>query len=241
MRESRSAGRVNGAERRFTEGIDIIARKNRVPRRHVILSLGAASVTAVVGGSVQSEAEAAVPSAQPQGRRNEAVLSAQSQPETVYFQADGGINDAYLASQLAGNGQSIDNLAFITSVTNGNLELLGRGGAGTYVKLNYLDGGGNERTGVAVATGTDSPIISIAPEANGGATLDLENNALTGVETVVPSPDSDGQMNLDGLLALTPQAEPAVPATGGVLYVDSADGGLKFKGSSGTVTTIASA
>ena len=92
-----------------------------------------------------------------------------------------------------------------------------------------------------MTTGSDSPIVSIAPEANGGATLDLENNDLTGVETVVPSPDSDGQLTLDGLLALTPQAEPATPASGGVLYVDAADGALKFKGSSGTVTTIAPA
>jgi hypothetical protein len=48
-------------------------------------------------------------------------------------------------------------------------------------------------------------------------------------------------MNLDGLLALTPQPEPSTPASGGVLYVDSADGALKFKGGSGTVTTIAHA
>jgi hypothetical protein len=109
------------------------------------------------------------------------------------------------------------------------------------VKLNYLDGSGTERTGLAVSTGTDNPIISIAPEANGSATLDLENNDLVGVETVVPTPDNNGKLNLDGLLALTPQAEPAVPATGGVLYVDVADGALKFIGSSGTVTTIAPA
>ena len=107
------------------------------------------------------------------------------------------------------------------------------------MKLNYLDGGGSERTGLAVSTGTDDPIISIAPEANGRASLDLENNDLTGVETVVPSPDNHGQLKLDGLLALTPQPRPAVPASGGVLYVDSADGALKFMGSSGTVTTIA--
>jgi hypothetical protein len=160
---------------------------------------------------------------------------------TSHFGADGGISGAYLVNQLAGNGQSIDNLAFITSLATGNLELLARGGAGTFVKLNYLDGGGTERTGLAVSTGTSSPIISIAPEANGGATLDLENNDLTGVETVIPSPDSDGQLTLDGLLALTPQAEPATPAAGGVLYVDAADGALKFKGSTGTVTTIAAA
>ena len=57
----------------------------------------------------------------------------------------------------------------------------------------------------------------------------------------MPSPDSDGQLTLDGLLALTPQAEPATPASGGILYVDAADGALKFKGSSGTVTTVAPA
>jgi hypothetical protein len=160
---------------------------------------------------------------------------------TEHFQDDGGINDAYLVNQLAGNAQSIDNLAFITSLASGNLELLARGGAGTFLKLNYLDGGGTERTGLAVTTGSDHPTVSIAPEANGGATLDLENNDLTGVETVVPSPDSHAQLTLDGLLALTPQSEPATPASGGVLYVDSADGALKFRGRSGTVTTIAPA
>jgi hypothetical protein len=157
----------------------------------------------------------------------------------AHFQTDGGIAGAHLVNQLAGNGQSIANLAFITSVASGNLELLARGGAGTFVKLNYLDASGTERTGLAVTTGTSSPIISVAPEANGAATLDLENNALTGVETVVPSPDNNGQLNLDGLLALTPQPEPATPARGGVLYVDSADGALKFKGTTGTVTTLA--
>ena len=160
---------------------------------------------------------------------------------TDHFQPDGGIADAYLVSQLAGNGQSIDSLAFITSMAGGNLELLARGGAGTFVKLNYLDASGTERTGLAVTTGTSRPVISVAPEANGTATLDLENNGLTGVETVVPSPDNEGQLTLDGLLALTPQAEPATPARGGVLYLDSADGALKFKGSAGTVTTLAPA
>jgi hypothetical protein len=160
---------------------------------------------------------------------------------TSHFGTDGGISGAYLVNQLAGNGQSIDNLAFITSLSNGNLELLARGGAGTFVKLNYLDAGGTVRTGLAVSTATNNPIISIAPEANGAATLDLENNTLTGVETVTPSPDNHGQLSLDGLLALAPQAEPATPASGGVLYVDSADGALKFKGTSGRVTTIAAA
>jgi hypothetical protein len=157
----------------------------------------------------------------------------------VHFQADGGISGSYLAGQLAGNGQSIGSLAFITSAVGGNLELLARGGAGTFVKLSYLDGGGTERTGLAVSTGTSHPIISVAPEAGGGATLDLENNDLVGVETVVPSPDAGGRLTLDGRLAFTPQAPPAVPASGGVLRVDAASGALRFTGRSGTVTTIA--
>jgi hypothetical protein len=216
------------------------ARKTRFPRRRFILGGGVAFAAAGLDGIGQSRADAAVTTpTPPQSSGNGAAVS--DQARSAHFQSDGGVNNAYLVDQLAGNGQSIANLAFITSISSGNLELLGQGGAGTYVKLNYLDGSGTERTGVAVATGTDNPIISIAPEANGGATLDLENNDLTGVETVVPSPDNHGQLNLDGLLALTPQAEPAVPASGGVLYVDSADGALKFIGSSGTVTTIAPA
>jgi hypothetical protein len=160
---------------------------------------------------------------------------------TQHFQPDGGIAGGYLADQLAGNGQSIGSLAFITSLPDGNLELLARGGPGTFVKLSYLDATGTERTGLAVTTGSDAAIVSIAPEANGAASLDLENNDLTGVGTVVPSPDNDGQLRLDGLLALTAQAEPATPPSGGVLYIDTADGALKFKGSSGTVTMIAPA
>src|ERR1700679_3009908 len=97
---------------------------------------------------------------------------------TSHFGTDGGISAAYLVNQLAGNGQSIDNLGFITSLARGNLELLARGGAGAFVKLNYLDARGTERTGLAVTTGTSSPIISVAPEANGAASLDLENNDL---------------------------------------------------------------
>src|SRR5260370_13679586 len=121
---------------------------------------------------------------------------------TDHFQADGGIVDAHLVDQLAGNGQSIDNLAFITSLTSGNLELLTRGGAGTFLKLNYLDAHGTERTGVALTTGTDTAIISIAPDANGQATLALEDNDLTAVATAVPAPYNQCQINLDALLPL---------------------------------------
>jgi hypothetical protein len=150
-------------------------------------------------------------------------------------------HSAAKADRATSKGQSISNVAFITSASHGNIEVLGRGGSGTFVKLNYLDGNQTERTGVAVSTGTDKPVISIAPEANGSASLDLENNALVGVEEVVPSPDNHGQLNLDGLLALTPQVKPAAPSKGGVLYVDSADGALKFMGSAGTVTKLAPA
>jgi hypothetical protein len=186
-------------------------------RRGFILGAGAAVTAAGVSRAAPADAAAAV----------------------VHFQADGGISGSYLAGQLAGNGQSIGALAFITSAVGGNLELLARGGAGTFVKLSYLDGGGTERTGLAVSTGTGHPIISVAPEAGGGAALDLENNDLVGVETVVPSPGAGGQLTLDGRLAFTPQAAPAVPASGGVLRVDAASGALRFTGRSGTVTTIA--
>ena len=37
------------------------------------------------------------------------------------FQSDGGINGGYLVNQLAGNGQSVARLAFITSAAGGNL------------------------------------------------------------------------------------------------------------------------
>jgi hypothetical protein len=204
-----------------------------------MVSAGVAATVAVVSRPGQPEAAAETTPAEPRHQGSIPAMSSPAQADVTHFQPDGGINDGYLVNQLAGHGQSIDSLAFITSVPGGNLELLGRGGAGTFVKLNYLDGGGSERTGLAVSTGADDPIISIAPEANGSASLDLENNDLTGVETVVPSPDNHGQLRLDGLLALTPQPQPAVPASGGVLYVDSADGALKFVGSSGTVTTVA--
>jgi hypothetical protein len=64
---------------------------------------------------------------------------------TTHCQSDGGIVSAHLVNQLAGNGQSFDNLAFITSLVSGNLELLARGGAGTFVKLNYVDASGTTR------------------------------------------------------------------------------------------------
>jgi hypothetical protein len=51
-------------------------------------------------------------------------------------------------------------------------------------------------------------------QSDGAATLDLENNSLTGVETVVPSPDNHGQLDLDGLLALTPRPSRPRPPTG---------------------------
>jgi hypothetical protein len=206
------------------------ARKRAVSRRGFILGAGAAVTTAGLGPGTAQAAQAGPPG-----------TSGPVRPDVVHFQSDGGISSAYLAGQLAGHGQSIGALAFITSAVAGNLELLGRGGAGTFVKLSYLDGGGTERTGLAVSTGTDHPIISIAPEAGGGATLDLENNDLAGVETVRPAPGAHAQLRLKGLLALTPQPRPATPAAGGVLYLDATGGGLKFTGRSGTVTTIAPA
>jgi hypothetical protein len=214
-------------------------RKRALSRRGFIRGAGAASAAAVTAAGRGAPAAAAAPGAS--GRQRGPGPAAGVQPAVVHFQPDGGISGGYLAGQLAGHGQSVADLAFITSAAAGNLELLGRGGAGTFVKLNYLDGGGTERTGLAVSTATDHPVISVAPEAAGGATLDLENNDLAGVQAVVPSPDGHAQLRLDGLLALTPQPRPARPARGGVLYLDTAGGALRFTGSAGTVTTIAPA
>ena len=148
---------------------------------------------------------------------------------TTHFQPDGGIAGAYLVNQLAGQ-RPVDRQPGLHHLGGPwQPRAAGPRRRGHVRKLNYLDAGGTERTGLAVTTGTSSPIISVAPEANGAATLDLENNSLTGVKTVVPSPDNHGQLDLDGLLALTPQAEPATPAHGGVLYVDSADGALNSR------------
>jgi hypothetical protein len=70
--------------------------------------------------------------------------------------------DGYLVNQLAGNGQSIDNLAFITSLVSGNLELLARGGAGTFLKLNHLDGGAVAE-GALKFKGSSGTVTTIAP------------------------------------------------------------------------------
>jgi hypothetical protein len=211
-------------------------------RRRFIRGAGAAVTAAGLAPPVSALAAPGLPPGGPGGpNAHRAGRPDLVRPDVVHFGADGGISGGYLAGQLAGQGQSVADLAFITSAAAGNLELLGRGGAGTFVKLNYLDGGGTEHTGLAVSTATDHPVISIAPEAGGGATLDLENNDLAGVQTVVPSPAGHAQLRLDGLLALTPQARPAPPARGGVLYLDTASGALRFTGRSGTVTTIAPA
>jgi len=88
-------------------------------------------------------------------------MSSPAQADVVHFQPDGGINDAYLVNQLPATA-SHRQPGFITSVPGGTSNC-SAGRAGTFVKLNYLDGGGSERTGLAVSTGADDPIISIAP------------------------------------------------------------------------------
>ena len=60
---------------------------------------------------------------------------------TDHFQPDGGIAGAHLVDQLAGNGQSIDNLAFITSLASGNLELLAVHPGADVVEAREQEGG----------------------------------------------------------------------------------------------------
>jgi hypothetical protein len=167
---------------------------------------------------------------------------------TNHFRADGGIAAAHLVSQLAGNGQSIDNLAFITSLTTGNLELLAHGGPGTFLKLNYQDSSENSRCAVAIQAGADDCTVSIGPDAQGSAHLDMENNDIVGIENLTASPDGDMSLNASdghhirvvGVAYVADQAAPSdTPSHGGYLY--SEGGALAWKGSNGTVTVIAPA
>lgn len=113
-----------------------------------------------------------------------------------------GFNEIYqptitggkLGGQLDGNAQSLVNLSYIGSLTTGNLELFASGGSGTYLKLNYLDAGAIERTGISIQTGVTHPTVAFGPD-GAGVIVDLENNDLIGLEAVTGSPD--------GTLAIT--------------------------------------
>jgi trimeric autotransporter adhesin len=63
--------------------------------------------------------------------------------------------------------------------------------------------------------------------------IDSSGNVLVGTTTAVELITNNGRMYLSN------QTEPSTPSGGGVLYVEG--GALKYKGSSGTVTTIANA
>ena len=105
------------------------SRKTAFPRRGFMVSAGVAATVAALSRPGQSEAAATETTpAEPRDEGRIPAMSSPAQADVVHFRPDGGINDAHLVNQLAGHGQSIDGLAFITSAPGGNLELLGRGG-----------------------------------------------------------------------------------------------------------------
>lgn len=86
----------------------------------------------------------------------------------------------------------------------------------------------NTATGVELAIRTDATSAGIdAGNSSGGLTLSLN----TAVKFRI---DNAGNLNITNS-----SGAPATPTGGGVLYVDG--GALKFRGSSGTITTIAAA
>lgn len=68
--------------------------------------------------------------------------------------------------------------------------------------------------------------------------LGYENQAKARLADLVnvASRNSSGQLSVSAAVFLANQTAPTTPTGGGVLYVEA--GSLKFKGSSGTVTTI---
>lgn len=69
----------------------------------------------------------------------------------------------------------------------------------------------------------------------------LAKGKTSGGATVPLLVDADGRVLIaaDGPLKLNNTTEPATPTGGGYLYVEA--GALKYKGSSGTVTTLGAA
>jgi len=85
---------------------------------------------------------------------------------------------------------------------------------------------GSGTTGAAVGN-TNETVVGYNVTGNGSNTVTLGNASVLG-------------NYLNGGIYLVPMTAPANPASGFVLYVDSADGDLKAKASTGVTTTIAS-
>jgi hypothetical protein len=99
-----------------------------------------------------------------------------------------------------------------------------------------------------IEAGADDCTVSIGPDAEGSAHLDMENNDIVGIENLTASPDGDMSLNASdghgirvvGVAYVADQTAPSdTPTHGGYLYSES--GALTWKGSNGTVTVIAPA
>jgi hypothetical protein len=95
--------------------------------------------------------------------------------------------------------------------------------------ISFNRAGGNDIQFLTAASGTAGNAISFTQ----AMTLDASGNLLVGTTTAKELITNNGRMFLAN------QTAPATPTGGGVMYVEG--GALKYKGSSGTVTTIAPA
>ncbi len=70
------------------------------------------------------------------------------------------------------------------------------------------------------------------------ATQSQERMRLVGSRLGIGTPTPENKLHVTGAINLDPIAEPAAPSTGFVIYVDSSDGKLKAKASTGAVTIL---
>jgi len=99
------------------------------------------------------------------------------------------------------------------------------GGSGT---INFVNGGWIIRSGLA------APPQALSFRYGGDAVMTLWGDKV-GIGTSNP----ENAFHVNGAINLDPITEPSIPSTGFVIYVDSADGDLKAKASTGTVTVLA--
>lgn len=124
-------------------------------------------------------------------------------------------------------------------------------GDGNFTKLYNQAGGLSVALGQGVSTmdsdswqfrnaaSSGSPTVIIGPDPGGTATLRVNGSARFNGITVGADPGTGGMSGANVRFANISTAPTTNPVAGGILYVEG--GALKYRGSSGTITTIAAA